>query len=340
MNKSFIISYRENSEDRKYNLKVLLTWLSYVQDGNTEIIIVEQDCYKKINWLDEIKGNEFIKHIFVKNDGIFNVGWGYNIGANQSTSDILIFNSVDLLVRHIAIKNSILHLDRHGVVKPYKSTYYLPKEETIRFVESQFVLPTIPIIVPVVEKLNTSGCFIMKKETFFNLKGFDEDCYGYGYECEIMDEKINKLGMKSFVMNDTSIHLHHQDHVNNTSDYYFFKNTNKVLYEEYLGMDKSNILFKIDKTLKWGDVSYQNTYDVSVRHLKRELYEKTAGDILQFISSKFTDEYIEELTNSISVMIFNSIVSGIKDKMTQELKDINFNKKESILRRVMKKFKI
>ena len=92
MNKSFIISYREDSEDRKYNLKILLNWLSNVQDGFSEIILVEQDSLPKVNWLEEIKGKEFIKYHFVKNDGVFNLGWGYNIGAKLSESNVLILD--------------------------------------------------------------------------------------------------------------------------------------------------------------------------------------------------------------------------------------------------------
>ena len=104
MNKSIIISYRESTEERRNNLKYLLDYLSYIQDRNTEILIIEQDDESKIDWLDEIRGKEYIKHIFIKNPGIFNKGWGYNIGSKLAESDILIFSDADLLnPKHIIL---------------------------------------------------------------------------------------------------------------------------------------------------------------------------------------------------------------------------------------------
>ena len=44
--------------------------------------------------------------MFVKNDGIFNVGWGYNIGALNAKTNVLIFNSVDIIVKHIMYTNA------------------------------------------------------------------------------------------------------------------------------------------------------------------------------------------------------------------------------------------
>ena len=341
MNKSFIISYREDTEDRKYNLKILLNWLSYMQDGNTEIIIVEQDSISKIDWLHTIKGKEFIKHIFIKNDGIFNLGWGYNVGVYNSNSEIIIINSVDILIRPLSVKNSMEHLLRYDIVKPYKSTITLDKIETERFIGNNFNLQSTLTNNMFVDELISSGCFIIKKSVYMMLKGFDEDCYGYGYEDNIIDEKFSKLGLKSFVINDSSVHLYHKNHVDNNDIYYSFTSINKLLFDEYKKMNKDCIIDKINSIKQWGSLTESTPTDVSIRHLKRELYEKVTSDILTLISSKFTDEYIKTLVDNISSSVYNTIIEEVKNKISNDLKDIKYdgNKDKSLLKRIMKKFK-
>jgi hypothetical protein len=133
MNKSIIISYKEDSLQRQMNLKNLLQWLSYINDDVTEIIIVEQDYISKLDWLKSLNIKN-INHIFIKNDGIFNLGWGYNIGARHATSNILIFNAVDMIIKHNSYLNITSNLYGYDIIKPYTSTIRLNEQDTINFV--------------------------------------------------------------------------------------------------------------------------------------------------------------------------------------------------------------
>lgn len=342
MNKSFIISYREDSEDRKYNLRILLNWLANIQDGYTEIILIEQDSIPKINWLEEIRGKEFIKYHFVKNDGIFNLGWGYNIGSIMAESNILIFNSVDILVRPITFNTSFNKIMKFDIIKPYKTIISLDKKDTVTFIGNNCKLPPNNTHDFAIDTLLSSGVFIMKKETFLMLKGFDEDCYGYGYDDNIFDEKINKLELKYNILSDTAIHLYHKNKDDNNDIYYYFTESNKQLFNDYELLDKDGIINKINSIDKWGIIGESESNDVSIKHLKRELFEQVSNEILTSLSNKFTDDYINELVNTISSSIYNTIINQVRDKITNDFKDIRFteSKKKSLIKRIMNKFRL
>lgn len=342
MNKSIIISYRQSSEERRNNLMMVLDYLSYLQDGKTEIIIVEQDDISKMDWLNTVKNREFIKHIFVKNDGIFNKGWGYNIGAKESITDILIFNDCDMFIKPQTINIAIKSLSNYDVVNPYRSVVFLSNESTQLFKKSNYSFSIANRHKPVLHTIITGGIFFIKKEKFFELKGFDEDCYGYGHEDDILDEKIRKLGLKLHSINDVSIHIYHESSVNNEGIYYKFKELNKQLFAEYKQMSKEEIKNKINNIESWGDVNDSKSNEVSIRHIKRQLFEDTSKMIVEHTLSKFDDNFIDEIVNDISSKIYNDIVESVSIKVKEELKNMQYSdiEKDNMLRKVMKKFRL
>lgn len=342
MNKSIIISYRESSPERRFNLKSVLDYLSHVQDRKTEIIVVEQDDTPKIDWLKEIRGSEYIKHIFVENDGVFNKGWGYNIGAKEAVSDILIFSDSDIIIKPQTYTVALNMLTKFDVVNPYQSVVFLDEESTKLFKEHKYSFSVANKFKPVLHGIITGGIFFMKKETFMNLKGFDEDCYGYGHEDDILDEKIRKFNLTVKVLNDVSIHMHHETSTNNESLYYSFVEINKQLYAEYVSMNLQQIKNKIEHLDDWGNMDNPLARDTSIRHIKRALYEKTTAKIIEHVTSKFTDSYMDEIVNEISTKIYNNIVEVMTEKVKYELNNINYSEDEktSMLRQIMKKFKI
>ena len=342
MNKSIIISYRESSEERKYNFKCLLDYFSRIQDGKTEIIIVEQDDISKIDWLSEIKGNQFIKHIFVQNDGIFNKGWGYNIGAKNAESDIFIFSDSDIFIKPLSLKDAVNKLSLFDVINPYKSVIFLDKESSKSFKESNYTFVNTSKFQPVLHTIITGGMFLMKRETFFKLKGFDEDCYGYGHEDDILDEKIRKFQLKVQVLNDTAIHMYHENQTNSRSLYYSFIEINKQLYSEYKKLTKQELINKLEKIDTWGDINNSLVNDTSLRHIKRALYEQTSEKIIEYVLSKFTDEFLDEIVHDISTKIYNDIVETMSEKVKNELGNLSYsdNEKHGMLKTIMKKFRL
>ena len=170
VNKSIIISYKKDSENREKNLKRLLYWLSYAQDTLTEIILVEQGVESTVDWLDEIKGKEYIKYIFIKNDGIFNLGWGYNVGVKESTTNTLIFNSVDVIVKHLFIKNIEQILFNCDVVKGYSTIIELDEVDTEKYISINYRLSPNVKNVLITELTLANGVFAMKKNIYMMMK--------------------------------------------------------------------------------------------------------------------------------------------------------------------------
>ena len=340
VNKSIIISYKKDNEEREKNLKRLLYWLSYAQDTLTEIILVEQGQESTIDWLNEINGKEYIKHIFIKNDGIFNLGWGYNVGVKAASTDLLIFNSVDVIVKHLFIKNA--HQIIHGCdfVKGYSNLIELDKKDTEDYIQINYRLSPNVKHVLVTDNTLTNGVFMMKKDIYFMVKGFDEDCYGYGYQDYIFDQKLKILEFKTKVLNDTAIEMYHRKEKHGM--YYYFTKANEELYKEYKDFDKDDLIEKLNEITVWGDSDITKSNEVSIRHVKRELFEKATEEIIKHFTEKLTKEYIDEIVISVTNTMYNSIAESIKDKIHTDLKDfkINNKKKTSLIRKILEKFKL
>ena len=174
------------------------------------------------------------------------------------------------------------------------------------------------------------------------LKGFDEDCYGYGHEDDILDEKIRKYNLKVHNINDISIHIYHETSEDNKGIYYSFQGINKQLFAEYKEMSQTDIKNKIENIKIWGDPDSYSSDDLSYRHIKRELFESTANKVLDYTLSKFTDDYIGEIVNDISVKIYNDIVDTVSEKVKKELDNIRYSddEKQNMVKQIMRKFKL
>lgn len=341
MDTTVIISYRESTEERKENLKHVLEYMSTLQNGGMKILIVEQDAESKMDWLEDVKGHENIKHIFVENDGIFNKGWGYNIGAKNTDSEILIFHDSDMFIKPQAFNSALKALNFYDVVNPYKSVIFLDKESTDTFTKNNYRVG-ISKSKPIIHSVITGGIFFIKRDIYFNLKGFDEDCYGYGHEDDILDEKMRKMGLKINTLNDVSIHIYHKTATDNNDLYYSFIEINKQLFKEYQDMTKIQLIEKLKTIDTWGDIDISPIRDTSTRHLKREMYEQTTEKVIDHMLSKMTDELLDEIVSSISTKIYNSIIESVTEKVKDELSGIKYSvsEKESMLKRIMKNFKL
>lgn len=337
MNKSFIISYRESDEERSTNLKMLLDYLYWLMDNDSEIILVEQDSESKvIKWIDDVKSNKHIKHIFIKNTGIFNKGWGYNIGAKMADSNRLIFNDADMFLKLDSYKHSINLLNRVDVVNPYKAINYLSEETTNIFKQNNYSFSVTKLHTPVSTYVITGGIFMMNKDKFLEIKGFDENCYGYGHEDDILDVKIKKLDLSLQTMNDVAAHVYHDDD-GKVGDYYSFVELNKLLFAQYEKYGKKELESKIDNVGSFGDINKNKDNDVDFGHIKREMYRVASEKILDNILSKIDSKFIDEIVVDISEKIYIQIIDSITDKIKEELGDIKYTpeEKKNVIRKIL-----
>lgn len=343
MKYSIIISYKESGEDRKNNLKSLLNYLSWLLNPDTEIVLIEQDNESKIDWLNEIKNNEFINHIFVKNEGIFNKGWGYNIGAKEAKGDNLIFNDCDMFLKLNSYRFSLNLLNQFDVVNPYKVIYYLDEDNTKKFIDTNYNFNITNTNKPMNVFVVTGGIFMMKKDIYLSIKGFDEDCYGYGHEDDILDTKIKKLNLSVQTVNDLAIHIYHQGMTGN-DDYYAFQNVNKILFNEYLEIDENNLRKRIEKIESFGDRNKKNTF--STRKIRYELYKQTTENILNTIVSNVNDEFIDELIRESAIKgadyAHEYFINAFTEKLHKEFDNIKFTEKDkkTLVEKIMSRMKL
>jgi len=248
---SIIISYKQNDSDRKLNLQRILGYLSILLNDETEIVLVEQDNFSKIDFLNSIPNNKHINHIFLENKGIFNKGWGYNAGVKNSKGNYLIFNDIDVFLKLSQYSSSLKLLEKYDVINPYNKIYFLDKNNSEKFINenhnfnnidlaSQYYLPGVI----------SGGIFMMTKEKFLMLKGLDEECYGYGHEDDIFDTKIRKLQLSIMVINEIAVHLFHN--VFKDDIYYSRKSINEKLLTQYIIMRPDEILSKINNFNSFG----------------------------------------------------------------------------------------
>lgn len=263
MTTSIIISFKQSDDDRRNNLRGLLPYLIPLISSDIELIVVEQDSESRLGWICEIEGYDQVKHLFIKNSGVFNKGLGYNVGAKHSNGDCLLFTDVDLFIHINGYMGSVAYMKKCDVLKPYKTLHYLDKQNTCHFMESYdmgiirhrgCVQKTIrPSVI-------SGGIFTIKRQTFFALKGFDERCAGYGYEDDILDTKMLKAGLKIRFLEADCIHAYHKsprDKGDAPDEYYSFFDRNKNLYRWYMTMTREQVLEVIDNVAIWGEADYE-----------------------------------------------------------------------------------
>jgi predicted glycosyltransferase involved in capsule biosynthesis len=194
-NFSYIIGYRQVSEERKQNLYIVLEFLSKLKE-NFEIILVQQDSKQS-----EIKYFEGLRNVFVFNDNLYNRSWGFNVGANLSNSDILVFADSDVIIKHDDLLKSVDECNKSEAVDPKGSWLYLEKTE--KDVEN-------PKKFSIRKGYNfSSGICLIKKDKFFTIGGWEEDMQGWGGEDDLMTHKIKNMLDSNKKIDCKVLHLFH-----------------------------------------------------------------------------------------------------------------------------------
>ena len=243
---TFIISYTEKDQFRRVNLDYLTKYLSALALPGKEIIVVEQDTEEKY-----VPKSNIVKKIFLQNDGIFNKGWGYNVGAKEATNDILFFNDCDIVMPKHNYPDAIKKIGAFDVVDPYKKIYYYNERHSrivIDLNDARFH-PNSEKTCP--SGVISGGAFVIKRSVFMCMKGFDEDCAGWGHEDDIFDAKIRKLGFK--IHWNTANHCYHLFHPVADKGYYTNKESNRQLHLVYLKMTEMQLKEKILTTKSFGE---------------------------------------------------------------------------------------
>lgn len=193
---TLIIGFRANSSSphRLTNLEFLLKWIEHHYEDMFDVLIVEQDETPRIG--DEFfKQHPTVRYEFIYNPNDYNRGWGYNVAVENycNQSNVVVLMDTDVLPGNNFVGDiRDCHIGKFDVISPYQNVYYTSAEEageifssmSISHLHNQGSIKN-PVTI-------TGGIVIFKKQTFLDLKGF-EQYIGYGCEDRALDAMITSL---------------------------------------------------------------------------------------------------------------------------------------------------
>jgi len=208
---SVVITFRAADEHRVLALGVVLK--HYAQWPTLEIILVEQAAEPgQIGHPLPLN----VQHQFVFNPGAFNKSWGMNVGARMSTRAILLCADADTLLAPDAIAQAArLCRRRFTAVRPYDRWVDLDATESAALATGvhapDWQRTDARSARREHEVLNfCAGAFLVRRDAFIALGGFDERFQGWGGEDDAMAVKLRRSGHAlGRVGESTVLHLWH-----------------------------------------------------------------------------------------------------------------------------------
>ena len=211
---SYIISFRAGGDPlRKANLDAVLRWLGEFED--IEVMVVEQDVAPR--WSDSASPGPHVRRVPVYQPGPFNKAWGFNVGARLAQRPVLAFGDADMIAHDGLAMAAQLCRDDYDAVKPYGRMVDLDDQasERVRAGHWDFV-PGISADAPRDRQaigehvVFAGGIFLMRRERYMAIGGFDERFVGWGGEDDAMTQRIRRHDLATAEIEDAiGLHLLH-----------------------------------------------------------------------------------------------------------------------------------
>jgi predicted glycosyltransferase involved in capsule biosynthesis len=196
---AYILTFRESgSAERRDNLLAIIQRLERLP--LLEVIVFEQD---RVPRLEVAATPSHRRVLFGYNPEPFNKSWGFNVAARQTARPTLVFADADVVVDE-ALDQAIAAC-RHGIdaAKPYRRITDLTRDESRRFRErDRDFVPNRPAESPPDREAQrefvvfAGGVFVIGREAYLRLGGFDERFLGWGGEDNAMSIKLERTGMR------------------------------------------------------------------------------------------------------------------------------------------------
>jgi predicted glycosyltransferase involved in capsule biosynthesis len=235
------INYIIGHKGEGTRLKNLVYVLQHTQRfNNINIILIEQDESPKIP-TSIIPKN--IKHIFIKNPGLYNRSWGFNVGYKNTENGYLFFADNDILLKENNFKLAERLLKDFDAIKPYSAIIDTKREEANRIIAKNGL---IDIKRHARDGVNfCGGMVIFKRELFEKMGGWDEDFRGWGGEDDAMAFKMRMFTKNIKTIKGVAYHLwHERGEGDNRKQAHYNQNINKLHW--YSKTDKAKIKESLD----------------------------------------------------------------------------------------------
>lgn len=180
---TYVITYKHRS-DRILHLRKVLEWLNGF--SNIDVVLVEQDTHSKIKHLS-LKA----KHIFIKNNGVFNKSWAYNVAIKRNQNPIIIFGDSDIIMNPHEFIAAINEISNYDVISPYSSVLDLTREESEWPFANLLAIQRPGRGETDNQKINLcGGITIFKTEAIMKIGGWCEEFIAWGGEDDAQAFKV------------------------------------------------------------------------------------------------------------------------------------------------------
>lgn len=241
----YIIGHRSADDYRKQNLAITLDWLLKVKTVLSNvapfivftIVVVEQSENPTVK---EMLHSD-INYIFISNDGFYNRGWGFNVGARAyPKADYYFFADNDIVMSIADMVKVVSDCKDYEAVNPYKAIFDSREQIHDSHVLDQFYdgketvdsLAQKGFIQGQRQYTTFSGGIVgVEAKAYFGVSGWDERFRGRGWEDYAFTAKINLFLRNMITMNFNAVHLYHP----------WETSTTKVITQE---LDKEYMMYK------------------------------------------------------------------------------------------------
>lgn len=247
---SYVFTYRQSTIDRYNNLLTILEWIKTLENfQNIEVVIVEQDDVSKLTLPSQY--SFAIKHIFVKNNRLFNRSWGFNVALRNTTNPILFFADSDMIIKPELVNETVnlISSNQFDAVSPFAQCIELNPEETEKFDLNTF---QYDVEKPPRGGMNfCSGIVAYSRIALERIFGWDERFEGWGGEDDIQFMKTKQL-LKYVMLNGKCFHLYHNRSKNDGSNQHDNYGNNLNLFWHY-HRNPGSILIDMKNNTNYGN---------------------------------------------------------------------------------------
>jgi len=207
------MTFRSDLDIREANLRAVLRWLSHIP--SIEVVLVEQDCAPRVK-AQTLPAN--CKYYFARNRGAFNKAWGLNVGFKQSSGTVIALGDADLITDAATLMLCYGKCQSEfEAMKPYDRLIDLTREESQPVLDGACSIAANRNGQPRNREAIREfvcfcgGLFLIRRDDYEELGGFDERFLGWGGEDDAMTAKLSRLAKRrGVVRNRTAYHLWHE----------------------------------------------------------------------------------------------------------------------------------
>jgi hypothetical protein len=211
---SYIVSYHESKADvgqkRKRNLEILLDVLNDYFGESLEIIIIEQDTEPKLK-LTKFRPN--VKQLFVyhdtENNKTFNKAWSFNCAVKNTNRQIFCFGDTDIIMSKEDYYNAFASCHVNGIVDPFNKKMIDVVDDNL--INALYNTKNVGYLMGNVRANcdSASGIFLLRKDMYEKIGGWDEGFEGWGCEDAVMEHKLRILNLPLTSLPHNAYHMNH-----------------------------------------------------------------------------------------------------------------------------------